>query len=172
LWRATDFSPGIELREASVSSCFVVSANSGAVQTMDTIPSNNVSPAQSVGAYPISPRSHLILHYLFQLLIPAAIFLFIGVSLVTAYLEKFLWMAQLHYTGIFWTLFSVQWAMFAVAFVVVFVFIWVNLRQALVHSGAAVRGKMRRPVLTRSPIAAAFEADRIDFALSEVAGFV
>jgi uncharacterized membrane protein (UPF0182 family) len=133
---------------------------------MDTIPSNNVSPAQSVGAYPISPRSHLILHYLFQLLIPAAIFLFIGVSLVTAYLEKFLWMAQLHYTGIFWTLFSVQWAMFAVAFVVVFVFIWVNLRQALVHSGAAVRGKMRRPVLTRSPIAAAFEADQIDFALS------
>jgi hypothetical protein len=108
-------------------------------ETMDTIPSNTVSPAQSHGAYPTTPRSHFVLHYLFQLLIPAAIILFIGISLVTAYLEKFLWMVQLRYTGVFWTLFSVQWAMFAVAFVIAFLFIWVNLRQALLNSGATTR---------------------------------
>lgn len=37
---------------------------------------------------------------------------------VTGYLEKWLWMRQLDYTGIFWTLVSVPWVMFCSAFVV------------------------------------------------------
>ena len=45
-------------------------------------------------------------------------------------------MRQLDYTGIFWTLLSVQWAMFCSAFVFAFLFLWINLRQAAKNSGA------------------------------------
>jgi uncharacterized membrane protein (UPF0182 family) len=54
--------------------------------------------------------------------------------------QKWLWMGQLHYSGIFWTLLSVQWTMFAVAFVVVFLFSWINFRLALRHSDIVILG--------------------------------
>jgi len=88
------------------------------------------------------------LHYFLQFLLPAAILLFIAVGMVTGYLEKWLWMGELHYSGVFWTLFSVQWTMFAAAFVLVFAFLWLNLYQALGHSGALVPlplGKAKKP---------------------------
>ncbi|HVT27259.1 MAG TPA: UPF0182 family protein, partial [Lacipirellulaceae bacterium] len=55
---------------------------------------------------------------------------------IAGYLEKWLWMRQLDYTGIFWTLLSVQWAMFGSAFVVAFLYLWINLRLATKNSGA------------------------------------
>ncbi len=70
-----------------------------------------------------------------QWLIPAAFLLLIAIGMVTGYLEKFLWMGQLHFGGIFWTLFSVQWTMYAVSFALVFLFVWINLRQALRNGG-------------------------------------
>jgi len=90
------------------------------------------------------------LHYILQFLLPAAILLFIAVGMVTGYLEKWLWMGELHYSGVFWTLFSVQWTMFAAAFVIVFAFLWLNLHQALGHSGALVPlplGRAKKPTL-------------------------
>ena len=45
-------------------------------------------------------------------------------------LQKWLWMRQLNYAGIFWTLLSVKWGMACVAFVGGFLFLWINLRQA------------------------------------------
>jgi uncharacterized membrane protein (UPF0182 family) len=48
-----------------------------------------------------------------------------------AYLEKWLWMRQLGFIGIFWTLFSIQWGMFLLAFVFAFLFFWINVRQAI-----------------------------------------
>ncbi|HTV06980.1 MAG TPA: UPF0182 family protein [Acidobacteriaceae bacterium] len=51
-------------------------------------------------------------------------------SVIAGLLQKWLWMSQLHYSGIFWTLFSVRWGMFAVAFVCAFVFLWLNFRSA------------------------------------------
>lgn len=133
---------------------------------MDTIPRNIVSPRQPADEPRTPPRSHLVLHYLLQLLIPAAILLFIAIGLVTGYLQKWLWMRQLHYTGIFWTLFSVQWAMFAAAFVVVFLFMWINLRQALLYSGATADVKMQRALTARDREAGRLEHDRIEFELS------
>ncbi len=76
------------------------------------------------------------LGFTFRFVIPAVIVALICVGMVTSYLVQWLWMGQLHYTGIFWTLFSVQWSMFAVSFAAVFLFIWINLREALKLSGA------------------------------------
>ena len=55
-------------------------------------------------------------------MIVAAVLLIVVLVGIAGYLEKWLWMRQLHYLGIFWTLLSVQWAMFGVAFVFAFVF--------------------------------------------------
>jgi uncharacterized membrane protein (UPF0182 family) len=102
---------------------------------MDTTPPGPVSPWKSSDEGRLPKRSHAVLLLVLQLLIPAAILLMIAVGMVTGYLEKWLWMGQLHYTGIFWTLFSVQWVMFAAAFLFVFVFLSLNLGEALRHSG-------------------------------------
>ena len=74
----------------------------------------------------------------------ATAFLLIAILVgVAGYLEKWLWMRQLDYTGIFWTLLSVQWVMFCSALVFAFLFLWINLRQAAKISGAF--GSMGQP---------------------------
>ena len=89
-----------------------------------------------------------------ELLVPAAIVMFIVVGGVTGYLQKWLWMEQLHYPGIFWTLFSVQWTMFAAAFVSVFLFISINLGVALQHSGV-IGGRVRRELIQQNEVSRA-----------------
>ena len=69
-------------------------------------------------------------------IIAAVLFIFFLVG-IAGYLEKWLWMRQLDYTGIFWTLLSVQWVMFCSAFVFAFLYLWINLRQAAKNSAAA-----------------------------------
>ena len=70
--------------------------------------------------------------------IVAAIFLVVAVELA-GYLEQWLWMRQVNYVGIFWTLLSVQWLMSAAAFVFAFLYLWINLRLAA-KNAAAFRG--------------------------------
>ena len=58
---------------------------------------------------------------------------FAAVILLTVILglvQKWLWMRELNYSGIFWTLLSVKWVMFGVAAVCAFLFLWANLRIA------------------------------------------
>jgi uncharacterized membrane protein (UPF0182 family) len=49
-------------------------------------------------------------------------------------LQKWLWMQQLDYSGIFWTLLSVKWGMACLAFIGAFVFLWINIRTAVASS--------------------------------------
>ena len=74
---------------------------------------------------------------------------FAAVILVTVILglvQKWLWMRELNYSGIFWTLLSIKWVMFGVAAVSAFLFLWINLRIAARAIGDLVRkapsGKM------------------------------
>jgi uncharacterized membrane protein (UPF0182 family) len=91
------------------------------------------------------------LRLLMQLVIPGVILLFIAIGMITGYLEKWLWMSRLDYSGIFWKLFSVQWTMFAASFIGVFVFVWLNLRHALVVGGvSAARGPKPRTLIVAS----------------------
>ncbi len=66
---------------------------------------------------------------------------FIGAILVIAilafipsWIQKWLWMRQLNYAGIFWTLFSVRWGLFGAALVVALLYLWINLRLAVKNS--------------------------------------
>jgi uncharacterized membrane protein (UPF0182 family) len=66
---------------------------------------------------------------------PVAALLFIALIVVPGFLQKWLWMRQLDYAGIFWTLFSVKVALTCAAFAFAFIFLWMNVRQAA-KSGA------------------------------------
>ena len=44
--------------------------------------------------------------------------------------QKWLWMRQLDYAGIFWTLLSVKWGIFGVTLIVSVLYLWINLRFA------------------------------------------
>ena len=81
-----------------------------------------------------TPSRHLL-----RSMIVAAVLLVAILAGIAGYLEKWLWMRQLDYTGIFWTLLSVQWVMLCSAFVFAFLYLWTNLRQATKNS-AALRG--------------------------------
>jgi len=63
-------------------------------------------------------------------LFPVAALLFVGLVAIPGFLQKWLWMGQLDYAGIFWTLFSVKVGLTCTAFAFAFLFLWLNVRQA------------------------------------------
>jgi uncharacterized membrane protein (UPF0182 family) len=65
----------------------------------------------------------------------AIIFLVLVIlSMITGKIVEWLWMSQLGYKNIFWRLLLIKLGWFGIAFVVVFFYLWVNLR-LLVHNG-------------------------------------
>jgi uncharacterized membrane protein (UPF0182 family) len=84
--------------------------------------------------------AHPTSRHLLRAVIVAAVLLIAVLVGIAGYVQNWLWMRQLNYVGIFWTLLSVQWAMFCSAFVVAFLYLWMNLRQAAKNSGA-LRGQ-------------------------------
>jgi len=109
-----------------------------------------------VGKKSSAPGKHPPFRHLLRLVIAAAVSLIIVPGIITGYVEKWLWMRQLDYAGIFWTLLSVRWAMFCSAFVFAFLYLWLNLSQA-VRNSAAFRGDGRagRPTFLSGPDAVA-----------------
>jgi uncharacterized membrane protein (UPF0182 family) len=64
-------------------------------------------------------------------LIAAVIVALIILSTISGLIERWLWMRQLGYQGIFWRILTMQWALFGVAFIGVFLYVGINLRLAL-----------------------------------------
>jgi|SRR5208283_85363 len=52
----------------------------------------------------------------------------IVLAVLLGLIQKLLWMRELDYSGIFWTLLSVKWGMFGAALVFGFLYRWINLR--------------------------------------------
>ena len=73
-----------------------------------------------------------------KLIIVAAVVLIALLVVISGWIQKELWMRQLGYTGVFWTLLSLRWELFCVAFVVAFLYLWINLRLAA-RNGATFR---------------------------------
>ncbi|MDR3555764.1 MAG: UPF0182 family protein, partial [Syntrophobacteraceae bacterium] len=65
-----------------------------------------------------------------KLVILAALLLIALLALSSEWIQKELWMRQLGYTGVFWTLLSLRWGLFCAAFAVTFLYLWINLRFA------------------------------------------
>jgi uncharacterized membrane protein (UPF0182 family) len=65
------------------------------------------------------------------------VFLLIGAFVVIPnFLQKWLWMRELNFAGIFWTLFSIKVGMTCVAFLIALLFLGINIRQVARHSSA------------------------------------
>jgi hypothetical protein len=93
-----------------------------AVEKIHSEPAKPVDP----GHQSLPPRlSHHLRWMLFE-----AIAFFILLTGILGLVQKWLWMRQLDYVGIFWTLLSIKWAMFGVALVLGFLYLWVSLRFA------------------------------------------
>jgi uncharacterized membrane protein (UPF0182 family) len=87
-------------------------------------PRSNKPPSSTGTASPPSTGHRL------RWIIFAAFATVILVSVILGFVQKWLWMRELHYSGIFWTLFSVKWVMFGATAVFAFLFLWANLRIA------------------------------------------
>ena len=92
-------------------------------------------PRGSTRAVLLTSAAHRLRWILF-----AAFAVVIIVTVILGLVQKWLWMRQLDYSGIFWTLLSVKWVLFGVAAVCAFLFLWVNLRIA----ARAVRDPAKR----------------------------
>jgi len=60
----------------------------------------------------------------------ALIAIVVVLSTVLGLVQKWLWMRQLDYAGVFWTLLSVKWGIFGVTLIVSVFYLWLNLRFA------------------------------------------
>ncbi|MGA7240010.1 MAG: UPF0182 family protein, partial [Bryobacteraceae bacterium] len=78
-------------------------------------------------------------HRPLKLIILAAVAFIALLALSAAWIQKWLWMRQVGYAGIFWTLLSIRWGLFVVAFAIALLYLWINFRVA-VRNGATFRG--------------------------------
>lgn len=74
----------------------------------------------------------------FLVFIGSGIIFLIVLSMASGLIEKWLWMRQMGYKQVFWKILSIQGAMFCLAFVGVFVCIWVSLHFVM-KNGSALR---------------------------------
>jgi uncharacterized membrane protein (UPF0182 family) len=65
---------------------------------------------------------------IFWLCVGAAVLLLIFLSLISGFLQKWLWMRQLGYQAIFWRIWFIRWSLFIVSFLFVFVYLTINFR--------------------------------------------
>jgi uncharacterized membrane protein (UPF0182 family) len=96
--------------------------NATAVEKINTEPTNPVDPCNQS----LPPRTS---HHLRRILFAVIAFIIL-LTVLIGLVQKWLWMRQLDYVGIFWTLLSVNWGMFVVALVFGFMYPWINLHLA------------------------------------------
>jgi uncharacterized membrane protein (UPF0182 family) len=92
---------------------------------MSDSPFNTPNDVSTVGAPP-----PVWLVKLLKWLFPIAALLFIALIAIPSFLQKWLWMRQLDYAGIFWTLFSVKVVLTCAGFIFALLFLWLNVRHA------------------------------------------
>ncbi len=108
------------------------------------------------GAEPPSPRRR---NHLLSRLWIAIIAVIVVLTVIAGLIQKWLWMRQLHYVGVFWTLLSLQWGMFGIAFIFAFVYLWINFRIV----GKTIRALRRNPIDRVAFVDAPSNTRKIDF---------
>jgi uncharacterized membrane protein (UPF0182 family) len=51
-------------------------------------------------------------------------------AVIPSWIQNWLWMRELGYTGVFWNLLSVRWKLSCAAFIVTLLYLWITLRFA------------------------------------------
>jgi uncharacterized membrane protein (UPF0182 family) len=73
-------------------------------------------------------------------LIAAAVIFLVLLFVTSGLIQQWLWMRQVGYLDIFWRLLSVKWSLWALSFLVVFLYSWINFRFAATTTAALARG--------------------------------
>ena len=81
-------------------------------------------------------------------IIPVIFLLIAGFVWLPSFLQKWLWMRELNFAGIFWTLFTIKLGMTCVAFLGALLFLGINIREAARHISADSSSK-RSPIQIR-----------------------
>jgi uncharacterized membrane protein (UPF0182 family) len=98
----------------------------------------------------IEPRS-VVVNYRFprwrplKSIIAAVVLLIALIAFIPGWIQKWLWMRQLGYAGVFWTIWSVRWELSVAAFVVALLYLGINLRLAQRNGAASSAGKSTTP---------------------------
>jgi uncharacterized membrane protein (UPF0182 family) len=79
----------------------------------------------------------------------SAVLLLAVFGLVSGWIEQGLWMRQVHYSSVFWHLFTVRLISFGVAFLVAFFYLWINVR-LLVRFGRSALATARKNEWTQT----------------------
>lgn len=106
-----------------------------------------------------------------KLIIVAAVVLFALLVVISGYIQKGLWMRQLGYSGVFWTLLSLRWELFCGAFVVTFLYLWINLRLAAGNGGTFRAIRLTSESTGASPISIQISPRLAKLAVAAVAAF-
>ena len=114
--------------------------------TKTTVPQPITASARVGQKLPLRPQTHGDAeeqHHpwrwkLLPWIIPVAAVLIFVLLVIPDLLQKWFWMRQLTYAGIFWTLLSVKWGMTSIAFIGAFLFLWINIRLAARYSFAPI----------------------------------
>jgi len=102
---------------------------------------------------PAIERRAVVVNYRFprwrplRFIIAAVVVLIALMAIIPGWVQKWLWMRQVGYAGVFWTIWSVRWELFAAAFVVALLYLGINLRLALRNGAAFSGGESRRPTI-------------------------
>jgi uncharacterized membrane protein (UPF0182 family) len=96
--------------------------NATAVEPITSQPKDTIDPELNSRAIKISSRLRWLLF--------GAVAGLVLAEVILGLIQKWLWMRQLDYTAIFWTLLSVKWGMFGVALILGLLYLWANLRFA------------------------------------------
>jgi uncharacterized membrane protein (UPF0182 family) len=102
---------------------------------------------RAVGSYGIFRHWRML-----KFIIAAVFLLIVFVAVIPGWLQKWLWMRQLGYVGVFWTIWSVRWELFAAAFLVALLYLGINLRFAQRNAAALSGGKLIGPSTVASEL--------------------
>ena len=87
-----------------------------------------------------------------KFIVVGAVILIALLAFTPGLIQRWLWMRQVGYSGVFWTLLSVRWGLFCAAFVIALLYLWINLRVAARNRATFRAGNLA----SQSPLAARF----------------
>ena len=106
-----------------------------------------------------------------ELFIVAAVVLIILLVVISGCIQKGLWMRQLGYSGVFWTLLALRWELFCGAFVVAFLYLWINFRLAAGNGGTIRTISLPSESTGTSPISLQISPMALKLAMAAIAAF-
>jgi len=107
----------------------------------------HIEPATTLTAEirtPATPRQPLGGIHPLALIIGGFAFLIAILAVLAGLIQKWLWMRQIAYADIFWTVLSMRWGLFGVAFVVTFAYVLIHLQITVRNGAALLAGKVER----------------------------